>query len=156
MGICSVEGIDVYLNSGRFCVSVGYDVWVYVCRVWDIDMKVEYKVLLVICNTRLTIQQCKKVLNLVRRSWITLKKRQNIFKSGRLSLRYFEYRESFESEHRKSTSVLYLCCACTSKWAWEGFWQVAAVPRVIRAAKMVGCSRVIAQVWGSMHRIDAT
>ena len=31
-----------------------------------------------------------------------------------------------------------------SKWAQEGFWQVAAIPNVIGAAKMFGCSRVIA------------
>ena len=55
----------------------------------------------------------QKVSNLIRRSWITLSKRQTsncIFKTGRLSLRYFEYvlkhtiQESFEQEHRKSTN----------------------------------------------------
>ena len=62
------------------------------------------------------------------------------FKSGRISLRYFEYVNklfrSFSSQKIENQQIMSAIL--------EGFWQGAAEPRVIRPAKMFGCSRIIA------------
>ena len=71
-----------------------------------------------------------------------------IFKSGRLSLQYFEYvntlfgsLSSQNIENQQITSVKYtVLMLCVHQNG--GFWQVASVPRVIRVAKMFGCSHV--------------
>ena len=86
---------------------------------------------------------------------MTLKKRKTAFKSGRVSLRYFEYVNHFfgsisSQEHRKSTNnvpdVVYSVLMLRVRQM--GFWQVTAVPRVIRAQSMFDCSRV------SAHRLE--